>query len=167
MHAPVVPVFGDGGGGAGVEPAAGAAVDANGEPAGGDFARLPGKAGGFFVDDSGGQHAGEPCGGGPAGGVVASMAGKLADTADGEFSGGDVFVLRAVRIAAEDVVPDVPEPAVPGRGRAVPVHSPGAVAAGGTDDEVVAGAVALDGRKDVHGKFVREPRGDAAFHAGI
>ena len=49
--------------------------------------------------------------------------GAMAGAAGRWFSGVDVFVLRVLRAAAEDAVSHVSEPAVPGAGGAVSVHS--------------------------------------------
>ena len=147
--------------------AAGAAVDADGQPAGGDFARLPGEAGGFFVDDSGGEYAGEPRGGGPTGSVAASMAGKLAGAADGGF-----LAVMFLFYALCDLLPKMLFQKFPNRlcmAMARPfrfVHM-ALVAAGAFMTRLSRGMLHWTGGKTFTGNLFGEPGGDAVVHAGI
>src|SRR5258708_36642993 len=95
------------------------------------------------------------------------MAGPMAGAAGAEFPGGDSIVLRVLRIAAEDVVPHVSQPAEPGAGGSVSLHPPGVVAAGVADVQALARVAAMDRRQNVHGPLVWQPGGNEIVHAGI
>src|SRR5207249_5106177 len=87
-----------------------------------------------------------------------------------DFGDRRIRILRGVRAFPQNSLSHLPEPPVPGAGRAVPSRARDAGAAGSVVEPVIAAAAALVGRSDLHRASLwqsrRAPTGDAGIGAG-
>ena len=154
-----------------VEPAAHPAVDARRQTAGQGPAWLSGKAGRFSLDDPGRQHAGKLCGGESGGDRAAPALWLASRRVLGDFFSRRFFLLRDLRVVAQNAFSRLSEPPMHGVGWPVPGCARYVFAAGSLVEPPCARAAALDRGSEVHRAFIWHTRrvssGDAGIGAGV